>query len=103
MLTRRIIDGKLYDTDKAECVASYDYDLANDLYYIIESLYIKKTGEWFFYGEGGPGTEYGVPCGNNWRECGATIIPFTAAEAQQWLAKKNFVDEYIEYFGEPEE
>lgn len=83
-MAREVIYGKIYDTEEAECVASYNYGV-NGIDY--ESLYITKTGEWFLHNEGSmPGIE-----------------PYTAIDAMDWLAENDFVDEYIEYFGEPEE
>lgn len=94
---RRIIDNKLYDTDKATLVAEHCEGYNSDFYYICEALYIEKTGEWFLHGEGGRRTRY--------RDAGegGVIEPFAEDEAKDWLADKNFIDEYIRYFGEPEE
>lgn len=98
---KRIIGDKLYDTDKATLVAK-DCDEFNeefcDAFDIISSaLYIKRTGEWFLYCEGGSHTCYGEQFG------GPQIKPTIPHEAKLWLAENNFVDEYIQYFGEPEE
>lgn len=94
---RRIIDNKLYDTDKATLVAEHYEGYNNEFYSICEALYIKKTGEWFLNGEGGQCTRY--------RDAdeGGVIEPFAEDEAKDWLADKNFIDEYIQYFEEPEE
>ena len=98
---KRIIGDKLYDTDKATLVAK-DCDEFNeefcDAFDIISSaLYIKKTGEWFLYCEG---ELYDHRC----ELCrGPQIVPIAPHEAKLWLAENNFVDEYIQYFGEPEE
>ena len=41
---KKIIDGKKYDTETAECVGGWDNGYyANDLYYCWEGLYRKKT------------------------------------------------------------
>lgn len=98
-----IINGKMYNTDTAAHVASHSNGCdCSDLQYVEEKLYIKKTGEWFLYGKGGAGSKYSVARGKWWRG-GSRIIPYTTEEAMGWLAENNFVDEYIKYFGEPEE
>ena len=100
---KRIIDGKMYNTETATCVASYSNGYGSgDFKVIDEDIYIKKTGEWFLEGHGGAMTEYAEPDGNGM--CGSRkIIPYTDLMAKQWLLEHNFVDEYIKYFGEPEE
>lgn len=51
---KKIINGKKYDTDTAKEVGySNNGLLSTDIDYIEETLYQKKTGEFFLYGEGG--------------------------------------------------
>lgn len=47
---KKIINGKKYDTDMAKEVG-YDNNglLCSDFYYIEETLYKKKTGEFFMW------------------------------------------------------
>lgn len=100
---KRIIEGKMYNTETATCVASCNKGYGGwDFQAVHEEIYIKKTGEWFLYGFGGAMTEYAEEDGNSWTR-GEKIIPFTKDEAKEWLAENNRVDEYIKYFGEPEE
>lgn len=110
---KRIIGDKLYDTDKATLVAKacneysdeYDDEYSDensDEYRVLvgtfsPAIYLKRTGEWFLYCEGGLYDRYGRLC------MGLNIIPIAPHEAKFWLAENNFVDEYIQYFGEPEE
>ena len=45
---RRILNGKAYDTGSAKQIAHYDNGLLpGDFDYIEETLYLKKTGEYF--------------------------------------------------------
>lgn len=100
---KSIIEGRLYNTETATRVACYSNGrTGHDFRRIDEELYIKKTGEWFLERYGGPLTEYAEVEGNN-RSGRTVIIPFTEDEAKDWLAKYDYVDQYIEYFGEPEE
>ncbi|HBV83480.1 MAG TPA: hypothetical protein DEB74_11980 [Lachnospiraceae bacterium] len=110
---KRIIGDKLYDTDKATLVAKdggefgeefgeefggeFDEKVWDVLGIISSALYLKRTGEWFLCCEG---ELYDHRC----ERCrGPQIVPIAPHEAKIWLAENNFVDEYIQYFGEPEE
>ena len=102
---RKIIKGRMYDTETAEEIASA-YSRANrgDFRWFEETLYRKKTGEFFLYGEGGPLTKY-AEVGENGREkwSGEKFIPLDIEEAKRWCEKEIDVSEYIELFGEVEE
>jgi hypothetical protein len=101
---KRIMDGKMYDTETAKVVAtSYAVGVArNDFRYYEEELHLKKTGEYFLYGEGGPMSRYAQSCGDGY-ESGSGIIPLTEAEAKKWAEQRLDADEYIAIFGEVEE
>lgn len=101
---KKIINGKLYNTETAKEVASYhDGKSWRDFSHIEETLYRKKTGEYFLHGEGGPSTCYSHRCSDNTWGCGEVIKPFTEAEAKKWAERNLDADEYIEIFGEVEE
>lgn len=100
---RRIINGKVYDTATATLVGDYQHLDCRDWEYEREELYIKSTGEWFLYCEGGPNSRYGERCGANRRCSGEVIKPFAKGQARKWLEDNNYIDKYIEYFGQPEE
>ena len=93
----------MYNTETATLVGEYQFLYQSDYEYEREELYIKKTGEWFIYGEGGPLSKYREKYGSSsW--CGGDVIkPLTENEAREWLEDNNCTDEYIKYFGEPEE
>lgn len=100
---RRIINGKMYSTDTAKFVASCENMLdTGNWRYCCETLYIKKNGEWFLHGEGHGLSAYATVQGNM-RGWGERIIPYTDAEAREWVETYCDVDTYIRYFGEPEE
>lgn len=100
---KQIINGKMYNTETAECLASYWNGLSErDFKHCSEELYRKKNGEFFLFGEGGPLSKYAMPDGNGF--CGGQkIIPLSEAEAREWAEDHITADEYIEIFGEPEE
>lgn len=99
---KKIINGKVYDTDTAKMVGSWDNrHPANDFAYCSEELYRKKTGEFFLHGEGGALSRYASHSGDNsgW---GEEIIPLTYNAAQEWAEKHLDGDGYCAIFGEPD-
>lgn len=99
---KKIIHGKLYNLATAKEIAyvtNDDYGLA----YWAETLYQKRTGEFFLYGEGGPMSCYARAVGQNQWTGGEEIIPLTEAEAKEWAERHLDADDYIDIFGEVEE
>lgn len=101
---RKIINGKLYDTDTATLIGSYRYSTPRDFSHVFEYLYQKSTGELFLHGEGGPLTNYAESIGDgNW--CGGeTIIPESEFaenffDVKEWVAENCDVDTYVKLFG----
>lgn len=98
---KKIINGKVYDTDKAQRVGEWDNGKLDDrLYRCCEDLYRKRTGEFFLYGYGGPGSKYSVSCGNNSWSGGEKIIPLSYEAAQEWAEEHLGGDGYEAIFGE---
>ena len=100
---KRIIKNKLYDTDTAKKLGDWDNGhYTNDFAYCSETLYQKKTGEFFLHGEGHALSKYAGHSGNSsgW---GESIIPLSYDEAQEWAKNHLDGDDYIAIFGEPEE
>lgn len=100
---KKIIAGKQYDTKKAEKLGSWEntWD-ARDFGYVKETLYRKRTGEFFLHGEGGGNSRYGEWHGNSGGP-GEKIMPLSYQAAQEWAEEHLDGDEYISIFGEPEE
>lgn len=100
---KKILNGKLYDTDTATEVGFYSNGYGvGDYLSFSESLYRKKTGEFFLYGTGGAGTKYCERYGNM-RSGGDVIIPYTEEEAKEWAVENMDADDYMELFGVVEE
>lgn len=97
----KIINGKVYDTATAREVA-YGYSTypRGDLHFWEETLYLKKTGEFFLHGEGGPMTKYAVATGDNSWSGGQKIIPLTYQAAKEWAEKHLDGNDYEAIFGE---
>lgn len=96
----RIIKGqKRYNTDTAKAKARYEAGEGSTWYR--ETLYRKKTGEYFIHGEGNSQSKYGkskyTELGKQW-EHGEEIIPLTYVEAQEWVKKHLGEAEYRKLF-----
>lgn len=98
---KKIINGKVYDTDKAR---ELGYDGGGDGFSRwTETLFQKRTGEFFLHGEGGPMTKYAVSTGQNQWSGGAKIIPLTPSSARKWAEEHLEADDYEAIFGIPDE
>ena len=97
---KKIINGKSYDTEKAAEVGCWSNNRsARDFGHCTETLYRKRTGEYFLYGEGGPMSKYRRAVDqNSWRG-GEDITPLTVEEARRWAEENLSADEYEKEFG----
>lgn len=96
---RKIINGKLYDTDTATYIGSREHGTPRDFEYVSETLYQKKSGELFLYGEGGAMSRYSESCGSNSWKGSSTIIPERDFDVKKWVSKHCDVETYIKLFG----
>lgn len=96
---KKIINGKVYDTDTAKELGSWANGGWRDFGHMEETLYRKKTGEFFLHGEGGPSTKYAQAVDQNSWSGGERIMPMTFAEAREWAEKHLDADEYEAIFG----
>lgn len=101
---KKIINGKVYDTETAKKLGYWE-NMADvrDFHQFCETLYRKKTGEFFLHGEGGPMTQYAQTVGTNSWSGGERIMPMSFEEARQWAEEHLDSDEYEEIFGEVSE
>jgi hypothetical protein len=83
---KKIIMGKVYDTETAKEIGYYNDQPTGNL---AEYLYQKKTGEFF------------IKRWDAWN--GGSIQPITYTEAQDWLEKHGSAEQYAAVFGEPDE
>lgn len=98
-----IINGKKYDTDTARKVGYWSNSYGrSDFKWCEETLYCKRTGEYFLYGEGGPMSRYAESCGDGWGS-GSRIVPLTYEAARKWAEENLSVEEYEDEFGEVSE
>lgn len=101
---KKIIDGKLYNTETAKQLGSDSNPCGpRDFHYWHEELYQKRTGEFFLYGEGGPASKYSRSCGQNQWSGGEKIIPLSYQSAQKWAEDHLDADDYAAIFGDVSE
>ena len=96
-------NGKLYDTDTAKSIGSDSYSNRRDFNSWSEELFVKRTGEYFLYGEGGPMSKYSRSLGDNQWSGGDQIIPLSYDKASEWAEKHLTTSEYEDAFGLPDE
>lgn len=96
---KKYINGKKYDTKTAQAVGSWSNNVRG-FGWIEETLYRKKTGEFFIHGEGGAATGYARNVDGNMRAGGEAIRPLSFDEAREWAENKLTGDEYEQIFGE---
>ncbi len=98
-----IIRGKKYDTDTAKEVCCYSNNLPfGDFDWIQETLYVKRTGEYFLHGKGGARSKYAKADGD-FMGGGSEIIPLSEKEAQSFVEENGDTETYEKFFGEVSE
>lgn len=99
---KKVIDGKIYNTETAVELAYYNNGVSqNDFTYIDESLYRTRKGNFFLAGEGGAMTRYAHRCSDNTTCGGEGIFPLTEKEAREWV-ERNANEIYEEIFATEE-
>lgn len=96
---KKIINNKVYDTTTAREIGSNSYSNPRDLNFWSETLYCKRTGEYFVHGEGGPASRYAERIEQNSWSGGEKIIPVSYENARKWAEENLTADEYESEFG----
>lgn len=98
---KKIIGGKLYDTQTAVCVGSYETGgSCRDFHYFEENLYRTPKGTYFVAGSGGPMTHYSRAVGQNEWSGGSDIRALTREEAFEWAEQHLDSDDVQAEFGD---
>ena len=101
---KKIINGKLYDTETAKACGTWSNAGGwRDFNHMEETLYRKRTGEFFLHGSGGPMTKYAKSTGQNSWSGGDRIMPLSYEAARHWAEESLEAEEYAEIFGMPDE
>lgn len=96
---KKIINNKVYDTSTAREIGCNSYSNPRDFHYWCETLYCKRTGEYFLHGEGGPMSRYSEQIEQNSWSGGEKIIPLSYENARKWAEENLTADEYESEFG----
>jgi hypothetical protein len=101
---KRIIDGKLYNTETATLICDTSNGLPRSDFQAEDSaLYVTKKEAYFVAGSGGPSTRFARKIRNG-RSDGSGIIPLTRAEAREECERQCRTDEDAdliqEFFGD---
>ena len=100
---RKLIEGKLYDTETATMIAETQNRLGNsDFRNLDETIYNTKNGKYSLYSHGGAMTKYATSYGGS-TGGGLDIIPLTEKEVKEHLENWGKTAKNIELFGKPEE
>jgi hypothetical protein len=85
---KRVIDGRIYDTDKAILIGS-ERDLSpTDFRFFDAGLYqTKRSKRFFLAGKGGPMTAFGKQCSDGTWTFGEKIIPVDEKAAREWAER----------------
>ena len=101
---KKIIGGKKYDTSTAQELASWKSSRGvRDFYYYEETLYRKRTGEFFLHGVGNAASKYAKRIEMNTWSGGEEIVPLSYDAAQEWAESHLNADDYEKIFGEVSE
>lgn len=91
------INGVAYNTKTAETIAHNGSGIEvshSDERWFTETLYRKKSGEFFLYGSGGIFTKYAKQTGPNSWERSEAILPLTEDEVKEWAMNNLGDDDY---------
>jgi hypothetical protein len=87
---KQVIDGKLYDTEEATLVATYNpVKDRGDFSFLCEKLYRTDAGRYFIHGDGGPKTKYSQRVGTGETAGGSEIRPLSAEDALTWAENRS--------------
>lgn len=97
---QKIIEGKLYDTDKAQLLGKWENgENYSDSRWYCEDLYQTEKGTYFVAGRGHASSPYSEHCGGM-RGPGEGITPMSRKEAFQWAQRKLDSKDVINLFGD---
>lgn len=100
---KKIIEGKLYNTETAEKIGGIYHGNYGDLNYWDNELYVTKKGAYFMTWEGGANSQYAEHIAHDKITGGEGMAVMTEDEAKNWAMENLDAEEYIEAFGEVEE
>lgn len=99
---KKVINGRVYDTETAEkIVTTVRYEGTSEQ--IRETLFRKKVGDFFLFGQGEKDSKYATLNENDEWVAGEKIIPISFADAKAWgkgnLPEKKFETIFVSEAG----
>jgi hypothetical protein len=87
---KKVIEGKIYNTETAECLCDVGNNLsARDFHHNHSKLFVTEKGAFFVAGGGGPLSLWSVSVGNNGTSGSNGIYLVTRDEARVMLENRN--------------
>lgn len=93
---KKVIDGKVYNTETAQTVGTASYGYCNDFSHWEETLYRSKGGASFVAGSGGPMSHWAEKTGPNETTGSSGIRLLGNVEALEWAEEAGLAAEVIE-------
>jgi hypothetical protein len=97
---KKVIEGKMYNTETATLLAAYRYGQYGDFKYYSEELYVTTKGNYFLYGEGGALSPYAEHFGGGNSCEGENIVPLSRQEAYDWCEENGRTKTIEKYFSD---
>jgi hypothetical protein len=92
---KKVIDGKMYNTDTATAIANWDNGYGRgDFKWCDEDLFVTKKGAYFVWGQGGALSRWSESCSDGERG-GSGIKVLTANEAREWCETHDVDADFI--------
>lgn len=99
---KMIVNGKLYDTEKAEMFCEHSFSNSSDLQHVYEALYKSPNGHFFIEYSGGAMSKYAARYSQNETGGSSGIRLVNVDEAKEFMESHGESEDYIKAFGEPE-
>jgi hypothetical protein len=101
---KKIINGKVYDTDRARLIADVPHpNIKSSEGVCIQRLYLKRNGEYFLWLAGARSEIVSnMVLDSQPHDRERHFYPITYEQAKSWCESELLADEYISIFGEPE-
>lgn len=97
---KKIIDGKMYNTDTATPIGTWSNNLSTrDFRNETATLYVTKKGAFFVAGESGPMGSFAYSVGDM-TSGGEGLFALTKKEALEWAERYLDPEDYEEYFSD---
>lgn len=92
---KRIVEGKLYDTETATYVAEYKYGGAGNSHHLYETLYRSPKGRFFIEYYGGPLSQYAERQGSQINGTSGIRTLDNDHEILNWCESRRIIPEAI--------